>query len=344
MRKLRRGGAAAATPAAPAVQTQVITQADVAQMPAAIAQGVLPPAAPVAAVAPQVLPPAVPVPMAALAPQVLPPAIVGDASGVLAALTGNATLAAVGGFDRHEHLAQDGVGLPRLGFYHEKGGDAKDVINALGNVTVGTPFVKVEGKIYNASGYAFLSILEIPWWCTTNPANNHRPDRAWITPQPFGHMVQGNKVGENIDALILLLPGTTALHADLAPIMPALANFRGPRCPALRQHVDRVEETVPDTSDAQQMKKAAEWAQKLGPLVNLQPRFRLTSMLRIETKSSKNGPYAMAKADTAPISVAQYTALAQWLGNEELQEEFRTLQEGYSRKVAEINTLAVATT
>lgn len=330
MRKLnRRGGGA---PAAPA-QAQTITPQDVATVPAALLQQP-------AAIAPQaqVLPPAQ---APAAAPAQVTALVPVDAN-ALAALTGSALLQSIGGFERPEHLNPDGIGLPYLAFYSQKSGDAADVIKNLGNVGEGTPYVKAEGNVYAAAQAAFLTIREFPFWVTLDKVS-YRPNRAWITPQGFGASFQGDAIKEQIIAITLILPGVAPLHEDLAPAMPTLTTWRATKCGAVKQHVDAMEATIPDPSDKKRMETANAWAQANGQLVNLLPRFRLCSTLRMEPKSGANGPYSLAKADTATISAAQMVALTAWSNNEDLQEEFRLVMEGYERAVVEVRNMAANT-
>ena len=260
----------------------------------------------------------------------------------LSALGGLELLAAIGQFERHENLS-DGRGdlPPRLRFYSEKNTEAPDVTAALGHVVVGTPYLQVDGGIYAAAGYTFITLAEFPSWIAGDPAAKFAPRWAWLEPKPFGakfRLPNGteSKITETIDTITLILPGTSPLHEDLAPCFPTLTRWAGTKTKAVQKHVNAIEATEKGDS-------AVEWAKANGPLVNVPPRLRLVSTLRMEAKQGSGFPYALANSTQAPISVPQADALAAWSQDEDAQEYFRGVQERYDAQVAEIQAMAKAT-
>lgn len=250
------------------------------------------------------------------------------------ALRGAAMLQALGTFERPVALAPEGgASLPYIGFYHEKGGDARDIVARHGPLPTGAPYIKLEGEIYLWRRWAFVSLAEFPYWVATNPADGYRPDLAWLTPQPFGAVhSDGRKKAEQVDAIVLVLPGTDPLPEEFGPVLATLTNWRTTRCPAIRAHVDAVEAAT-----------TPEWARANGTLVSVPPRFRCASTLRVEGKQGRNGAYALAKSEAGPISAAQLGAISQWSADEESQEDYVRIREGYDRRCLEITAMARAT-
>lgn len=239
-----------------------------------------------------------------------------------------ADLMELGRFQRPQNLKRlGGESVPWLAFHSAKSTRAGEVIQALGNVAEGTPYLCVEGSYYRADDVGFVSLEELPFWMTT--AADFKPKKVWFEAQPFGATDGKDKIKEQCLSITLILPGAKPLHGDLAPALCTLTTWRSTKCPAIRGHLDAVE----DTQDPK-------WA-KANPTLaaNLPPRFRVTSALRIETKSGGEFPYALAKAVPAPATVEQVNAIISWWQDEDCQEEFQAIQEAYDRQVAYLRGL-----
>lgn len=241
-------------------------------------------------------------------------------------------LAKYGGFTRAASLAptRGGSGGAYLGFHSNRSSVAGDVLQALGRVPEGTPYLCKGGEFYNAGDWAFLSLAEFPFWCTLG--NDFHPDLVRLTDPGFGAAApNGDKWKAQVLAILLHLPGQEPLPKALAPAVASLTTFRATKVDAIRGHVDAVERS-----------QAPEWAKQHGETVaSAPPRFRVTSRLLVESRTARSGySYQLAKSAASAISVAQVEAVGLWAGNAAAQEDVDALQRTFDAEVAKLQEKA----
>lgn len=243
----------------------------------------------------------------------------------------------LGAFERQKSLLPaSGGGAPYLSFFSTKSPDAINVQRALGQLGEGSPFVKIGEGYVNAQGLAFLILAELPHWVTLDGAFS--PNRAWLTPQPFGAKVGNDKVSEQVLTVLLLLPAQAALPQTVAPAgcLATVTTFRATKARAARAHLDAVERSTQPA-----------WAQEAGngPIAaTVPPRFRIASTLVLESKTARSGfSYSAADAVPATISVAQAQAINAWAEHEESQAALQAALESFDRQAERINQLAQET-
>ncbi|HYE93933.1 MAG TPA: hypothetical protein VEA38_23080 [Terriglobales bacterium] len=245
-------------------------------------------------------------------------------------------LAALGAFERPEHLAPaQGGYAPYLRFYTGKGKSAAEIIGALGQVPVGTQVLAWDGHYYNLTGTGLLIIQELPYWAATD--DSYAELGAWLTPQPRGKEFKGRRVGEVVLTVVLHLPGVAPLPPDLAPAICSVTQFRSATTKVPRSHLDAVEKTL-----------SPEWAREgaNGAIIGagVQPRYRVVSQVTANGRTSKKGDaYVEAEAHTQPISMAQIQAFSQWSQDPESVEQLRQCLDEFDRKAEAIRDLAEET-
>lgn len=243
-------------------------------------------------------------------------------------------LAEVGGYTPGSVPLPESQSFPWIGFWTKKSGRAADVVQALGALTDGTPYLCTGDNYYHIMSYTFVTLAETRYWAAIDEDND--AVRVWMQEQPFGkkyiHNGKPLSIKDCVQCILLLLPGMAPLHADLQPAQIAVCDFRGTKAPAVIGHLKELEKTF-----------TPEWARSNGDVAGkVPPRFRVVSNFVIVPKSSRNGGfgYQLAKNNTTTIGLAQIEAIAKWHADENAQEEFARAQEIYMQRVQNLRDQA----
>lgn len=249
--------------------------------------------------------------------------------GVLAAMK---SLADIGDYESGSVPLPEGRSFPWIGFMHENSKKATEVVEALGEVPDGTPYVCIEGNYFPILTCALITLAEVRYWCATAKGSSRDLIGVWFEEQPFGASFQGQKIQSAIACIVLILPGrgkNAALPDELAPAQVTVCDFRGPKAPLMIDYLKSVEESM-----------TPEWAAEHGDLAgSVPPRFRTTAMISVKGRPGKGGyDYQEARGKCAPATTTQLEAIVKWKKDEEKQDQFNLAQEIWSERVAALRS------
>lgn len=239
-----------------------------------------------------------------------------------------------GQFQRVEGIGAGGGGggLPYLGFYSARSNNAAKMVDALGRITDGHPFVRDEGgEYYSVKGAAFLSLAEWPHWYTVDTA--FRPERVYLTP-PTGkdgralREIDGQRLSEAVLSITLVLETETIkLHAD---VLATLTTWRDTKLGALRTHLDAVGRAA-----------STDWVAKHPEFAAVPEVLRIASVLDVQSITSKAGrPYTVAVAKPVPLTITQGKAVAAYMASGEGILQLEAARAGFDARKAELEALA----
>ena len=220
-------------------------------------------------------------------------------------------------------------GFPWIGFTHENSSRVRDVLDVIGDVGDGHPYLSAHGTYFSLVQASFVVLAEIRYWAVTDQDNDLV--QAWLEEQPFGTkvLVKGKKesVKSCVMCILLILPGSEPLHDQLQPAQVAVCDFRGTKSPFVLDLIRGIEESM-----------TPEWAEQNGQLAGaVPPRFRVTVSFNLKDRTGRGGfAYTEARGDVAPATLTQLEAAAKWHENEEAQAEFAVAQETYDQRVADL--------
>ena len=287
------------------------------------------PAAP-AAPAPTTPEPQAPVAVAATT-EIAPPAAaapLAQMSPALASLFGTA-FAPPANLD----LDDEGDGLSRIGFYSGRENPTRGaaIIDDLGEVPPGTPYLYFDGSHYPLGGYRYAMLASYAYWAAHG--NKYEVTKAWAQDPGKSAVVNGAQVfvKECILTIGVVVPGKSALPEALAPAVCTLDTFRGAQT---RGPKDLLKAQVATTTPA--------WAKQgaNGVIAGAQPRpeLRVTAAVQGASKPTKDGSNSYIVCSMFPdtINMAGMQALGAWSTDAELQVELADYVAAFAERKAAI--------
>ncbi len=206
---------------------------------------------------------------------------------------------------------------PYLSFVSPKSPKYPDILEQLGKIDDGTPFVFADGRYVAVSEASIISIREIAYWATLT--KDFRVDKATTEKQSFGARREGERVKEHILSVLLVL------HPELpSGIALTLTTFRSTKTPALRAFLRGMR-------DASQP-GWAKISKQNAAVMSAPPRFRTAAVIRMKRMPGSSFPYDKATGIARTVTAAQQSVLARWLNDADQKAALGDVLEAYARQ------------